>query len=157
MNDRVFRAEQRVPVPREVAFAFFSAPTNLEAITPPWLRFRIVHQSTPELGEGTELVYRLRIHGLPLTWRSRIDDWRPNERFVDVQLNGPYAAWHHTHSFHDAGADTLIRDHVLYRLPLGRLGEWIGGRFVAADVRRIFAYRAAKILELLRPRGGDGH
>ena len=157
MNDQVFTAEQLVPVPREVAFAFFSTPANLEAITPPWLRFRIVHQSTPELREGTELSYRLRIHGLPVTWRSRIDEWRPNERFVDVQLKGPYALWHHTHSFHDSGPDTLIRDRVLYRLPLGRLGQWIGGRFVASDVRQIFAYRAAKTLELLRPGGGDGH
>jgi len=157
MNDQVFRAEQRVPVSREVAFAFFSTPTNLEAITPPWLRFRIVHQSTPELREGTELIYRLRIHGLPVAWRSRIDEWRPNERFVDVQLSGPYALWRHTHSFHDCGADTLIRDHVLYRLPLGRLGRWLGGRFVASDVKRIFAYRAVKTVELLPPCGGDGH
>ena len=117
MNDQIFEAEQRIPVPREVAFAFFSAPANLEAITPPWLRFRIVDQSTPELREGTELSYQLRIHGLPMTWRSRIDEWRPNERFVDVQLSGPYAAWHHTHSFQDCGADTLIRDRVLYRCP----------------------------------------
>ena len=48
------------------------------------------------------------------------------------------------------GADTLIRDHVLYRLPLGRLGLWVGGRFVASDVKQIFAYRAAKTVELLR-------
>ena len=157
MNDQVFSAEQRVPVSREVAFAFFSAQTNLEAITPPWLRFRIVHQSTPELQEGTELIYRLRIHGLLVTWRSRIDEWRPNERFVDVQLSGPYAAWRHTHSFHDCGADTLIRDDVLYRLPLGRLGQWLGGRFVTSDVKQIFSYRTAKTVELLRPSDGDGH
>ena len=143
-------------MPRAEAFAFFSTPTNLEAITPPWLRFRIVHQSTPELREGTELIYRLRIHGLPATWRSRIDEWRPNERFVDIQVNGPYAVWHHTHSFHDCGAGTLIRDRVLYRLPLGRLGQWLGGRFVASDVRKIFEFRAAKIVELLRPDRGDG-
>jgi len=46
---------------------------------------------------------------------------------------------------------------VLYRLPLGRLGRWLGGRFVASDVKQIFAYRAAKTVELLRPYGGDGH
>jgi ligand-binding SRPBCC domain-containing protein len=156
MRDQVFATEQRVPVPRADAFAFFSTPTNLEAITPPWLRFRIVDQSTPEVREGTELIYRLRIHGLPVTWRSRIDEWRPNERFVDVQRNGPYALWHHTHTFQDCGDGTLIRDRVLYRLPLGRLGQWLGGRFVASDVRKIFEYREAKIVELLRPEGGDG-
>jgi ligand-binding SRPBCC domain-containing protein len=76
---------------------------------------------------------------------------------VDVQLSGPYALWRHTHSFHDSGAGTVIRDHVLYRLPLGRLGRWLGGRFVASDVERIFAYRAAKTAELLPPCGADGH
>lgn len=150
MTDQVFTTELRVPAPRAEAFEFFSTPANLEAITPPWLQFRIVHQSTPEIREGSELTYRLRIHGLPVTWRSRIEEWRPNEQFVDVQLRGPYAAWRHTHSFHDSGADTLIRDRVLYRLPMGRLGQWLGGRFVASDVEKIFAYRAAKILELLR-------
>jgi ligand-binding SRPBCC domain-containing protein len=156
VTDQVFTAEQRVSVPRFFAFAFFSKPANLEAITPPWLRFRIVHQSTPELRDGTELTYRLRIHGLPMTWRSRIDDWRQNEGFVDVQLNGPYALWHHTHSFHDAGADTLISDRVRYRLPLGLMGHWLAGRFVAFDVKKIFEYRAAKIGELMRSESGDG-
>ncbi|NIM61504.1 MAG: CDP-paratose 2-epimerase [Acidobacteria bacterium] len=149
MKDRVFTAEQLVPRPREEVFAFFSEPRNLEAITPPWLGFRIVDQTTNEVEAGTELTYRLRIHGLPVTWRSRIDEWQPNERFVDVQLKGPYAKWHHTHSFHDRGDGTLIRDRVVYRLPMGRLGHWIGGRFVASDVEKIFAYRAAKTNELL--------
>ncbi len=155
MRDQVFSTEQLVPLARDAVFAFFAEPRNLEAITPPWLRFRIVGQSTAELREGTELTYRLRIHGLPLTWRSRIDEWRPTERFVDVQLKGPYSRWHHTHSFEDAGSGTLIRDRVLYRLPLGSLGRWIGGRLVAADVRKIFEYRAAKIAELLCLAGGE--
>lgn len=146
----MFIAEQRVFKPRDAVFAFFSEPRNLEAITPPWLRFRIVAQSTPAVERGTELEYRLRIHGLPVTWRSRIEEWIPDERFVDVQLRGPYAKWHHTHTFHDHGASTLIRDHVLYRLPLGWLGPWVGGRFVAADVRRIFDFRTARTAELLR-------
>ncbi len=150
MNHQIFTTEQLVPVRRAEAFAFFSTPSNLEAITPPWLQFRITHQSTPELRAGTELTYRLRIHGVPATWRSRIEEWRPNEQFADVQLKVPYAAWRHTHSFHDSGVGTLIRDRVVYRLPLGRLGQSLGGRFVASDVEKIFAYRAAKILELLR-------
>jgi ligand-binding SRPBCC domain-containing protein len=155
MQDQVFTAEQLVPLPREAVFAFFSEPSNLEAITPSWLRFRIVSRSTAEIEEGTELTYRLRIRGLQMTWRSRIDEWRPNERFVDVQLKGPYAKWHHTHSFHDHEEGTLIRDRVIYCLPLGKLGHWIGGRFVASDVRKIFAYRTARTAELLQAAGGD--
>jgi ligand-binding SRPBCC domain-containing protein len=156
MRDRVFTTEQLVPVPIDAAFSFFSEPRNLEKITPPWLRFSIVGSSTERVEEGSELTYRLRVHGLPVTWHSRIDEWRPNERFVDVQLKGPYAKWHHTHSFHDRGAATLIRDRVLYRLPLGRLGHWIGGRFVASDIRKIFEYRAARTAELLRVSEAEG-
>jgi ligand-binding SRPBCC domain-containing protein len=157
MKDQVFTAEQLVPFPRETVFEFFSDARNLEAITPPWLGFSIVHQTTDAIEQGTELTYRLRIHGLPVTWRSRIDEWIPNERFVDVQLKGPYAKWHHTHSFHERGTATLIRDRVLYRLPLGWLGHWIGGRFVASDVEKIFAYRAARTDVLLSAdrRGGQ--
>ena len=77
----------------------------------------------------------------------------PNERFVDVQLKGPYAKWHHTHSFHDHDEGTLIRDSVLYRLPMGRLGHWVAGRFVVADVKKIFAYRKDKTDELLMATG----
>lgn len=148
-------AEQLVPSTRDEVFRFFSDPRNLEAITPPFLAFRIVGQSTAAIEEGTELTYRLRVHGLPMTWRSRIEEWRPNERFVDVQLKGPYAKWHHTHTFHDRGAETLIRDRVLYRLPLGRVGDWVGGRFVASDVKKIFEYRSARTAELLGAVKGD--
>ena len=149
MRDQVFETEQVVSSPREAVFAFFAEPRNLEAITPPWLRFHLVGQTTARIERGTELTYRLRIHGLPATWRSRIEEWLPNERFVDVQLQGPYALWQHTHRFEDRGAATLIQDHVRYRLPLGRLGQWVGGRFVAADLRKIFAYRAGRTAELL--------
>jgi ligand-binding SRPBCC domain-containing protein len=148
MPEQVFITEQLVPLPCKEVFAFFSEPRNLEAITPPWLGFRIVGQSTARIEEGTELTYRLRIHGLTVTWRSRIEEWRPDESFVDVQLKGPYAAWHHTHTFHDLGSATLIRDRVRYRLPLGSLGHWVGGRYIASDIKSIFAYRTARTAEL---------
>lgn len=149
MPNQVFAIEQFVPLPREEVFAFFSTPRNLEAITPPWLKFRIVHESAPQPGEGVEYTYKLLMRGLPMTWRSRLTEWVPGERFVDIQLKGPYAEWRHTHTFEDAEGGTLIRDHVSYRLPLGRLGQLFGGRLVAGDIRRIFGYRKDKTAELL--------
>lgn len=148
--DQVFTTEQLVPAPRERVFAFFAEPKNLEAITPPWLRFRITARTTPSIELGTELTYRLRIHGLPVTWRTRIAEWRPSDCFVDVQLRGPYAKWEHTHTFEDVGNSTRIHDRVVYRLPMDPLGHWLAGHFVASDVARIFAYRAARTVELLR-------
>jgi len=148
MNQQ-FVAEQFIPLPRDEVFALFATPRNLEAITPPWLGFRIVHESAPQPGPGVEYTYRLLLRGLPLRWESRITDWVPGQRFVDVQLRGPYACWHHTHEFADAPGGTWIRDRVAYRLPFGWLGRVLAGRFVAADVRRIFEYRKARTEELL--------
>lgn len=149
-TDRVFETAQIINRPRVEVFSFFSKPANLEAITPPWLRFRIVSQSTPEIREGTELTYRLRIHGLPVSWRSRISVWEPGNLFVDEQIRGPYSSWRHTHRFEDLeDGGTLVLDRVVYRLPLGWLGAWIGGRYVVRDVARIFLFRGDRLFDLL--------
>ena len=153
-RDRMFEAEQFVARPRDAVFAFFSDPRNLERITPPWLSFRIVARSTPDVREGTELTYRLKVRGLPMTWVSRITEWVPGERFADVQLRGPYAVWHHTHTFEDAPGGTWIRDRVVYRLPLGALGRLLAGRRVERDVREIFEHRQARTEVLLESAGG---
>lgn len=149
-TERVFEGEQELPLPLETVFAFFSTPHNLEAITPPWLNFKIESQSTEEIVEGTEFEYKLKIRGLPARWRSRIDLWEPPYRFVDLQLSGPYALWHHTHSFERTeGGGTRIHDRVRFALPMGRLGDLVAGAWVQRDVRKIFEYRAQRIEELL--------
>src|SRR5262245_5790145 len=101
--------EQWVPKPIEDVFGFFADATNLEAITPAWLRFRIVTPTPIAMAVGTLIAYRLRWRGLPLHWTTRIEAWEPPHRFVDMQLSGPYRSWHHTHSFESQEGGTLIR------------------------------------------------
>jgi ligand-binding SRPBCC domain-containing protein len=134
-------AEQWVPEPAEKVFPFFADAYNLERITPPFLGFHVRSVSTPQVGEGTVLRYRLRIHGIPVLWRSRIEEWQPPRRFVDRQLFGPYAAWHHTHDFITAGSGTLLRDTVRYRLRCAVMQHLPVLAWVHRDVRAIFAYR----------------
>jgi ligand-binding SRPBCC domain-containing protein len=148
-GDRLFTAEQLVRRPVNEVFAFFSDPSNLEAITPAWLSFRIIGQTTDEIRSGTEFTYRLKLYGIPLTWRSLITDWEPQRLFVDLQLQGPYAKWHHTHTFTSMNEGTLVRDRVIYRLPLGRFGQWVGGKIVESDVKRIFRHRQRRVKQLL--------
>jgi ligand-binding SRPBCC domain-containing protein len=141
----VLERSQRLPGSPEEVFGFFADAHNLEAITPPFLGFEVVTPKPIDMHEGTLIEYRLKLHGLRLRWRTRIDAWEPGERFVDRQLKGPYRLWHHTHTFEPDGEDTLMRDVVRYALPLGPLGEVARGALVRRDLDRIFDFRHAEI------------
>ena len=138
---RLIDVEQWLPQPPDAVFPFYADAANLERITPPFLGFRVLRSSTPRIGEGTRIDYRLRLHGLPVSWRSVIEQWQPCRHFVDRQERGPYALWHHTHSFAAHAGGTLVRDRVRYRLPFGALGELLAGGLVGRDLARIFAFR----------------
>jgi ligand-binding SRPBCC domain-containing protein len=156
MDIRTLQREQRLPGAPEDVFAFFADARNLEAITPPLLRFRIVTPAPIIMGRGTLISYRLRVRGVPLSWLTLITAWEPPHRFVDEQLSGPYALWQHTHSFEADGDETIMRDHVRYAIGFGRLGVLADALLVRRDIERIFDYRAGRVAELLssRPRPG---
>lgn len=149
--------EQRLQRPLDEVFAFFSDPHNLAAMTPPWLRFRVVSSTTPKIGEGTEIEYRLRVRGVGLRWVSRITRWDPPHSFVDEQLVGPYRQWRHTHEFRVDGNETVVTDDVRYAVPgPGPLAGLIDLVFVRRDLRRIFEYRRERLQDLLDPRAPSG-
>ncbi len=142
------RREQWIPRPIEEVFGFFADARNLEEITPPWLGFRILDMDSDPISAGTEIRYRLRLHGIPIHWRTEIRHWDAPYRFVDVQRSGPYKLWHHTHRFEAHEGRTKMIDVVRYRLPFGVLGRLVHALKVRGDVRRIFDYRRQRIHEL---------
>lgn len=147
------REEQWVPVPVEKLWPYFCDEKNLEALTPPILKFEVLGKSTPEIQSGTLIDYRLSLNGVPFGWKTLIEDWVPNKKFVDRQLKGPYSLWHHTHEFVPLAGGTLMRDRVLYRLPLGILGDLAASWKVVRDVDLIFKYRRKVIHEKFGARG----
>lgn len=150
MRERVLIREQVLPGTPDEVFPFFADAWNLEAITPPWLGFAITTQRPLEMREGARIDYRLRLHGIPIRWRTVIEEWEPGVRFVDRQLSGPYRLWHHTHEFEDLGGGrTLMRDAVRYALPFGVLGEMAHWLLVRGDLADIFSHRHDRIRELL--------
>ena len=141
--------EAWVPQPIGEVFDFFSRAENLERITPSWLSFRMLTPSPVEMRAGTLLDYKLRVHGLPVRWRTRIESWYPPHSFIDVQERGPYRLWRHTHRFVEARGGTTVLDDVDYALPFGILGDIVERLIVSRDVRSIFDYRAQQIGWLL--------
>jgi len=147
-SDYRFEALQRIPRSREEVYAFFSDPGNLERLTPPFLRFRILSPQPIPVQPGALIDYTLRLNGIPVRWRTRIETVDPGRGFTDVQLRGPYQRWHHRHEFRDIPGGTEMRDTVDYALPFGPLGALAHPLFVRPSLRRIFEFRRQAVEEL---------
>ena len=149
MRTLVLETEVFVPRSIEEVFEFFGDAGNLERITPAFLNFSIVTPRPIEMRPGTLIDYRLRLHGLPLRWRTLISAWEPPHRFVDEQIRGPYRLWRHEHTFEAAEVDgvpgTMCRDRVEYAHWGAGLGERL---MVRPSLERIFAFRRRAILDV---------
>jgi ligand-binding SRPBCC domain-containing protein len=133
-----YRDELVLPVPLEEVFSFFAEARNLERLTPPWLRFEVLTEGPITMAAGTLIDYRIHWRRIPLRWRTEIEVWEPNHRFVDRQIRGPYRLWRHEHLFVERGDGTAIIDRVEY----ASFGGAFANRLVVArDVERIFSYR----------------
>jgi ligand-binding SRPBCC domain-containing protein len=146
---RSIERSQLVALSVEDSFAFFADAHNLEAITPPWLGFRILTPRPIHMRRGATIEYVLTTHRLPVRWRTQIVDWEPGLRFVDRQVNGPFRLWEHAHTFEERHDGTLVRDTVLYRMPYGPLGEIAHRVLIGRDLERIFDYRRDAVERLL--------
>jgi len=146
---RRIERSQLVPLSVEDSFAFFADAYNLEALTPPWLRFRILTPRPIPMQEGATIEYVLTTHRLPVRWLTEIVEWEPGRRFVDRQVEGPFRFWQHTHAFEERQDGTMIRDTVLYRMPYGPLGAIAHRILVERDLERVFDYRRDAVDRLL--------
>jgi ligand-binding SRPBCC domain-containing protein len=155
LDDGAFclEAECVLPLPIDEVFDFFQDAHNLEALTPPFLKFQVLTPRPIEMHAGTLIDYKLKLHGIPIRWRTQILEWNPPHGFVDDQLKGPYRQWHHTHRFEPVEGGTRCTDRVLYRVPGGALiQKW----FVGPDVERIFRFRGEQMMAILAPYADNG-
>lgn len=130
------------PRPLDEVFPFFADAYNLQILTPEFLNFRVLTPAPIEMHVGTTIDYQIRLHGVPIGWKSLISAWDPPSRFVDEQVRGPYKFWHHEHTFEVRDGGTLIRDDVHYGVPGGWLAHAL---LVRRDLTAIFRYRNQKM------------
>lgn len=139
---------QRVPASLAETFAFFARPDNLARITPPWLAFRVVSHDDA-MRRGLRIEYRIRPLGFPQKWVSEIIEYDPPHRFVDEQVEGPYALWRHDHRFGAVAGGTEVTDTVTYALPFGPIGRLAHRLLVRRQLESIFRYREEALVRLM--------
>jgi len=150
MAEHILTRELTLDLPIERVFDFFADAGNLERITPPELNFKIVTPQPFDIKKGALIDYRLKLRGLPITWKTEISEWNPPRLFVDRALKSPYRQWIHRHTFTRLSDNqTLIEDEVKYRLPLEPLGD-LAHFFVRRELDYIFDFRQKTVAEILQ-------
>jgi len=129
------------------AWNFFSNPSNLNTITPPWLGFQITSEVPEKIYPGLLITYQVTpLLGIPMDWVTEISQVQEPHFFIDEQRLGPYQFWHHQHVFKETANGLEVRDIVNYSLPLGILGQFAHSLFVSKQLKEIFDFRY-KVLE----------
>lgn len=150
MKSRILTSEILFDEPIDKVFQFFSEAENLENITPPFLSFKIMTPKPIIMKEGTLLDYTLKLHGIPIRWRTRINQWNYPDGFEDEQILGPYDQWIHRHEFHRQGDQTRMLDHITFRSPGWIFEPIINSLFVEKDLFRIFNFRIETMAKYLQ-------
>lgn len=145
------RREQFVHAPLDRVFSFFSRPENLARLTPADLGFSILTPSPIHMKPGTVIDYTIRLWKLRVRWTTLITAYDPPGSFVDTQVRGPYAFWHHIHTFSARENGTVITDEVQYALPFGWIGRVAHALFVRRRLGKIFDHRRDVIGEMFTP------
>lgn len=142
--------QQELPIDLATAWDFFSAPENLEKITPPHMGFEITTDVNRRAYAGQIITYKVGIlPGIKTHWVTEITQVKEHEFFIDEQRFGPYRMWHHEHFFEALpSGHTLMKDKISYKIPFGILGHLAQKIFIKKQLTAIFTYRHQVLAQL---------
>lgn len=142
MNIHRLTRSQKLPISMDLAWDFFSSPANLDSITPAELGFKILGDPPQRMHEGQIICYKIKVAPLiSVSWVTEIKSVVEGRSFIDEQRFGPYAFWHHRHTFEPIEGGILASDEVHYGLPFGPLGSIVHSLIVKPKLKRIFQFR----------------
>lgn len=141
--------KQVLPISKEQAWEFFSSPKSLAVITPEKMNFKIVSLIESTIYPRQIINYEVSVFPVWRThWETEITEVIPFKCFVDVQRKGPYAYWHHRHTFTEVDGGIEMTDELDYAVPLGWLGRLANNIYVERELKSIFTYRFHKLNSL---------
>ncbi|RAL20484.1 TIGR01777 family protein [Lujinxingia litoralis] len=145
-----FTRRSGYPVSRQTLYEWHAREGAFERLVPPWEQIEVLEKEGG-IEEGGRLIMRLQKGPVGWIWEARHLDHIRGHQFVDEQVRGPFRRWRHTHRFEELHDDqSLLVDEVDYALPLGRVGELLGGRVTERMLEAMFAFRHRRTGDDLR-------
>ena len=128
-----------LPASAQAAYDWHGRPGAFERLVPPWESVRLLSREGSL--ESGRVVLEVALGPMRQRWVAQHRDGTPGQQFVDEQVEGPFAAWVHTHRFEPLGpARCRLVDQIRYDLPFGAAGALAAGA-VARRLARTFRYR----------------
>ena len=140
---------QKLPISLETAWDFLCNPANLSKLTPPEMNMTIISGADRAMYAGQVLQYSVTpFAGFKTKWVSEITQYEDKKYFVDLQLYGPYAFWHHKHFVNEIDGGVEMEDIIDYKVPFGILGRLVHPILVKPKLDAIFNFRTQKLEEI---------
>jgi uncharacterized protein (TIGR01777 family) len=143
MSTRTVAFATEIPLSADTVYAWHTRPGAMERLVPHWEELKVLEREGV-FGAGS-VTFEVGVGPLRARWKAVYRDTIPGRQFVDVQEEGPFASWAHTHAFEPIGPDRCrVSDRIEFEMPFGPAGELASGA-VEHRMARAFAYRHATL------------
>jgi uncharacterized protein len=127
-------------------YTWHSRDGALERLIPPWEKTRVLSREGG-IAPGGQVKMQMYAGWVPYQWRAHHVEDHPGKMFRDIQVEGPFSQWSHSHLFFDTADGGLLEDRIEYSLPAHSYLP----NFVKSQIYRIllkvFQYRHATLRE----------
>jgi uncharacterized protein len=125
----------------EDLFRWHERPGAFARLNPPWDPVKLLAEHSG-IKNGCQVKIGIPLGPLTVPWTLEHQGYDEGIRFQDKQLSGPFHSWLHTHTFTPSGEnESILEEHIQYKLPLGSLGKICGSSFTRSKLEQLFRYR----------------
>ena len=145
-NNKKFTYITSIQRPLNDVFDFYSDPKNINKLTPWFAKVKAI----PEKKLTPNAVFVIEINVffvLKNKWKISIRNYEQNKIFTDIQLEGPFTIWEHTHIFEYRNNATLMTDNIIYKSKIPFFDKLNIFKYIFALV---FYYRKRRILSIFK-------
>lgn len=140
-NREHFVKRSRIDASPQAVYDWHMRPGALERLIPPWSHIRVLEYQGGVRDRG-RVVLEFPIGPRRIRWVAEHLDIQPGRSFTDIQVEGPFALWRHTHLVQETTDHAcMLEDRVEYLLPAGRVVRSVASEIVKNRLAPYFEYR----------------